>query len=149
MREFLRDFMKDELLWGVDRSSPADQIRDFVERSDGMRAEIRYQEKIDASPIAHVRTQAAVRERERVNASVYVCMYVCILVTVLYGEKLITTGLPGAARQRNECALSLLAGHVCHQHHHAGHVVRPRSSHPGTERERERQRPSGADGGNA
>jgi hypothetical protein len=65
MREFLRDFMKDELLWGVDRSSPADQIRDFVERSDGMRAEIRYQEKIDASPIAHVRTQAAVRERER------------------------------------------------------------------------------------
>ena len=69
MRDYLRDFMKEEMLWEVDRSSPADQIRDFVERSADLRKEIHYQEKLDSNWIAHVRSyvrRGAKRQGKRV-----------------------------------------------------------------------------------
>ena len=51
----IRRDVKDGLLWGVDRSSPSEKIRDFTERADTIMADIDYFRAVmDASPISNL-----------------------------------------------------------------------------------------------
>lgn len=55
MPKNLREHMKKGLLWSVDRSSPADQIRDFVEQSEELHKNMLYQEHLDSNYLYRVR----------------------------------------------------------------------------------------------
>lgn len=48
-RSDLRKEAKEELLWNVERSSPADKIRDFLERCRVIMADMRYLKKLQES----------------------------------------------------------------------------------------------------
>lgn len=52
LQNVLREEIKEKLKWGVDRSSPSNKIRDFMDWARSILIDIRRQRKIMANPIA-------------------------------------------------------------------------------------------------
>ncbi|CAG2225794.1 unnamed protein product [Mytilus edulis] len=95
MQNVLRDEIKDKFKYEVDRSSPSNKIRDFMDWASDIIHDIQYQRKIHSYPLARLLIKLWIPMN---YMTVFLSFVIGVLVMIFWKDPLTTAGLSDSYR---------------------------------------------------